>query len=74
MQGVVPFADEFFRRKAVMLLTILGISAPFIGMKMVGFYYYSSIIGCAAGFLCRILALIMVTKDPIKTKRRELDT
>ncbi|KAF1680922.1 MULTISPECIES: hypothetical protein [Bacillus] len=53
---------NFFRRKAVMLLTVLGISAPFIGMKMVGFYYYSSIIGCAAGFLCCILALILIMK------------
>nr|WGD69152.1 hypothetical protein P5630_20430 [Bacillus subtilis] len=59
---------NFFRRKAVMLLTVLGISAPFIGMKMVGFYYYSSIIGCAAGFLCRILALILVMKRSEKDK------
>ncbi|MDK2599026.1 hypothetical protein QO179_03815 [Bacillus stercoris] len=59
---------NFFRRKAVMLLTILGISAPFIGMKMVGFYYYSSIIGCAAGFLCCILALILITKRSAKDK------
>lgn len=42
---------KFFRRKAVVLLTVVGISAPFIGMKLVDFYYYSSIIGCAAGFL-----------------------
>ncbi|MDZ5720042.1 hypothetical protein U1F82_02900, partial [Bacillus sp. SXabc123] len=62
---------NFFRRKAVMLLTILGISAPFIGMKMVGFYYYSSIIGCAAGFLCCILALIMVTKRSGKDTKEE---
>ncbi|MEC0367544.1 hypothetical protein [Bacillus subtilis] len=59
---------NFFRRKAVMLLTVLGISAPFIGMKMVGFYYYSSIIGCAAGFLCYILALILVMKRSDKDK------
>ncbi|MCY8547955.1 hypothetical protein [Bacillus vallismortis] len=61
---------NFFRRKAVMLLTVLGISAPFIGMKMVGFYYYSSIIGCAAGCLCCILALILVTKRPEKDKHK----
>ncbi|MEG7354547.1 hypothetical protein ABZM97_07640 [Bacillus vallismortis] len=60
---------NFFRRKAVMLLTVLGISAPFIGMKMAGFYYYSSIIGCAAGFLCCILALIMVTKRSDQDKK-----
>ncbi|KJJ43043.1 hypothetical protein UM89_02575 [Bacillus subtilis] len=60
---------NFFRRKAVMLLTVLGISAPFIGMKMVGFYYYSSIIGCAAGFLCCILALIIVMKRSAKDNK-----
>ncbi|WP_163117405.1 hypothetical protein [Bacillus subtilis] len=59
---------NFFRRKAVMLLTVLGISAPFIGMKMVGFYYYSFIIGCAAGFLCCTLALILVMKRSDKDK------
>ncbi|AUZ26171.1 hypothetical protein [Bacillus cabrialesii] len=60
---------NFFRRKAVMLLTVLGISAPFIGMKMVSFYYYSSIIGCAAGFLCCILALIIVMKRSAKDNK-----
>ncbi|MBU2659988.1 hypothetical protein BHT94_02685 [Bacillus licheniformis] len=60
---------NFFRRKAVMLLTVLGISAPFIGMKMVGLYYYSSIIGCAAGFLCCILALIIVMKRSAKDNK-----
>ncbi|MCY7784582.1 hypothetical protein [Bacillus sp. FSL H8-0515] len=60
---------NFFRRKIVMLLTVLGISAPFIGMKLVGFYYYSSILGCAAGFLCCILALIIITKRSDKDKK-----
>ncbi|MCC2929626.1 MULTISPECIES: hypothetical protein [Bacillus] len=61
---------KFFRRKAVVLLTVVGISAPFIGMKLVDFYYYSSIIGCAAGFLCCILALIIVMKRPDQEKKQ----
>ncbi|UTL74130.1 hypothetical protein [Bacillus halotolerans] len=61
---------NFFRRKAVVLLTVAGISAPFVGMKLVDFYYYRSIIGCAAGFLCCILALIIVMKRPDQEKKQ----
>ncbi|MCY9110310.1 hypothetical protein [Bacillus atrophaeus] len=63
---------NLLKRKAVVLLTILGISAPLISVKCIDYYYYSFIIGCAAGFVCCSLAFILVLKRPDAEKNRKI--
>ncbi|MTH53156.1 hypothetical protein GKZ89_06995 [Bacillus mangrovi] len=55
---------EFFKRRSVLLLTLFGFACPFIGMALIDFYYYSSLIGWIAGFVCFVLAYIIVIRRP----------
>ncbi|MBS2968597.1 hypothetical protein J9317_07480 [Metabacillus sp. KIGAM252] len=54
----------FIKRRSVIILTLLGLACPFIGMALIDFYYFSSLIGWIAGFICFVFAYIIVVRRP----------
>ncbi|MGD7008998.1 hypothetical protein [Metabacillus sp. 84] len=55
---------EFIKKRSVVLLTLFGLACPFIGMAVIDFYYYSSLIGWIAGFISIVSAYIIVVRRP----------
>ncbi|MBD1380409.1 hypothetical protein [Metabacillus arenae] len=62
---------QFIKNRIVQILCIIGLVSPFIGMKLINFYYFSTLIGWIIGFICFVSAYIIVIKKPDKKTDQE---
>ncbi|MGG0853760.1 hypothetical protein [Metabacillus fastidiosus] len=55
---------NWISRQIVAILCIVAFLSPLIAMSLIEFYYYSTLIGWIVGFICIVIAYIIVHMRP----------